>query len=516
MALAEDQAHLPVRYKGLTTVAIMAAMVMQVLDTTIVNVALPHMSASLSASPETISWVLTSYILASAVAIPITGWLADRIGAKKLFVISVATFTIASILCGIAQNITEMVLFRTLQGIGGAFLGPLAQTLMLDINKRSEQAKAMSVYGMGVMIGPIMGPIVGGYLTEWIDWRWCFFVNVPVGILCLAGLIALLPEKELKRRDFDLFGFSMLALGLCGLQLMLDRGQHADWFSSTEIWLEGAVAICGLWVFMVHTATAKKPLFAPDLFADRNFLSASVFMFIIGMVMFAAMALLPSLLEGLFGYSVVDTGEILASRGVGVLLTMAISGKIVSKVDPRFMVAGGFSLSALSLWMMTGWSLEQGFAPFVITGLIQGLGIGLVFVPLQMLAFGTLPPASRTEGAAVLNLTRNIGSSIGIAIVVALMARTSPISHADLAQHVSPNNLPVDPAELSRFGDYGSAILQMTDGLVNRQAAMIAYLDDFYIMTWACVLAIPAAFLLKKPKPRPAGGPSEPAPVMAE
>lgn len=494
--------------------AIMAAMVMQVLDTTIVNVALPHMSASLSATQETISWVLTSYILASAVAIPITGWLADRIGAKRLFIISVTTFTIASILCGFAQNITQMVLFRTLQGVGGAFVGPLAQTLMLDINKPNEQAKAMSLYGMGVMIGPIMGPIVGGYLTEWIDWRWCFFVNVPVGIACVIGLVTLLPEKKMTRREFDLFGFSMLALGLCALQLMLDRGQHADWFSSTEIWIEGAVAVCGLWVFLVHTATAKKPLFAPELFADRNFVSAAVFMFIIGMVMFAAMALLPSLLQGLYGYPVVETGEILASRGVGVLITMAISGKIVGKVDARLMVAGGFALSAWSLWMMTGWSLEQGWTPFVITGLLQGLGIGLVFVPLQVLAFGTLPPSSRTEGAAVLNLARNIGSSIGIAIVIALLARNTQVSHADLAQHIRPNNLSMDPYELSRFGDYGTTALQMVDSLVNQQAAMIAYLDDFWLMTLACAAAIPAAFLLKKPKPRAPG--ESPAPVVTE
>ncbi|MBT2187761.1 DHA2 family efflux MFS transporter permease subunit [Sphingobium nicotianae] len=513
MAASMDQAHLKVSHKGLATTAIMAAMVMQVLDTTITNVALPHMSASLGASPETISWVLTSYILASAVSIPLTGWLADRVGAKKLFIFSVATFTIASIMCALAQNITQMVLFRTLQGIGGAFLGPLAQTLMLDINKPSEQGKAMSVYGMGVMIGPIMGPIVGGYLTEWFDWRWCFLINVPVGIVCLAGLITLLPEKEIKRRSMDLFGFAMLALGLCGLQLMLDRGQNADWFSSKEILVEAALGVTGLWIFAVHTATAKKPLFSPELFADRNFISASVFMFVIGMVMFAAMALLPSLLEGLFGYPVVDTGEILASRGVGVLITMFVSGKLVGKVDPRLMVASGFALSSWSLWMMMGWTLEQSWQPFVLSGLIQGLGIGLVFVPLQVLAFGTLPPTSRTEGAAVLNLTRNIGSSIGIAIVVALLARNTQVSHADLAAHISPNNLPLDPGLLARFGQYGSAAMQIADGMVNQQAAMIAYLDDFYIMTIACALGIPAAFLLRKPKARAGGGP---APVMAE
>lgn len=513
MAPHEDHAHLPVKHKALVTIAIMSAMVMQVLDTTITNVALPHMQASLGATQETISWVLTSYILASAVAIPITGWLADRIGAKRLFVVSVAMFVIASILCGVAQNLTEMVLFRTLQGIGGAFLGPLAQSLMLDINKPSQHGKAMSVYGMGVMIGPIMGPILGGYLTEWFDWRWCFYVNVPVGAVCLLGLLLFLPEKPLARRDFDLFGFSLLAIGLAALQLMLDRGQHADWFSSIEIWIEGAIALCGLWMFTVHLVTARKPLFAPELFADRNFVSAAVFMFIIGMVMFAAMALLPPLLQTLFGYSVVDTGEILASRGIGVLITMAISGRIVDKMDPRLIVAFGFALATVSLWMMTRWSLEQDWVPFVTSGMLQGMGIGFVFVPLQVLAFGTLPPTSRTEGAAVLNLTRNIGSSIGIAIVMALLARNIQVSHADLAQHISPTNLPVDPTQLNRLGQYGGAVLQALDGMVNQQAAMISFLDDFFIMTIACAVAIPACFFLRKPRPRPRGAP---APVMAE
>src|SRR5690606_5837498 len=239
------------------------AMVMQVLDTTITNVSLPHMKSSLGASDETIAWVLTSYILASAIAIPITGRVADRLGPRRRFLASAGLLVLAPMLCGIAQTLPEMVLFRTIQGIGGAFLGPLAQSLMLDINKPSEQARAMSVYGMGVMVGPIMGPIVGGWLTETMDWRWCFYVNVPVGIACLAGLFFLLPEKPLRERDFDIPGFALLAIGLAALQLMLDRGQNQDWFSSTEIWIEAGVALSALWMFGVHLVTARKPLFPP-------------------------------------------------------------------------------------------------------------------------------------------------------------------------------------------------------------------------------------------------------------
>jgi MFS transporter, DHA2 family, multidrug resistance protein len=514
MAPPEDRPQLVVRHKALLTMAIMAAMVMQVLDTTITNVSLPHMRAALGATDETISWVLTSYILASAVAIPITGWLADRIGARRLFLFSVGLFVITSMLCGIAQSLPEMVLFRTLQGIGGAFLAPLAQSLMLDINKPSEQPRAMSVYGMGIMIGPIMGPIIGGWLTESFDWRWCFFVNVPVGAACLLGLILLLPEKPLRTRDFDLFGFALLAIGLAGLQLMLDRGQSQDWFGSREIWIESAVAVCGLWMFGVHLMTARKPLFALDLLRDRNFLTAILFMFVIGMVMLAVLAVLPSLLAGIYGYPVMDSGVLLAARGVGVLLTMAIAGRLMSVIDPRILVGGGLAISGASLVYMTGWSLEQGWQPIVFSGIVQGLGIGFVFVPLQVLAFATLPPSFRTEGAAVLNLSRNVGSSLGIAMVMALLARNSQASHEDLAAHITSTSLPLDPANAPLLGAYGSAMMEALNGEVTRQAAMIAYLDDFYLMAIACFIAVPLALLLRKPAPRPPAGAQ--APVVAD
>jgi len=513
MAPNEDRPHLVAKHKGLLTVAIMAAMVMQVLDTTITNVALPNMQASLGAAQDTISWVLTSYILASAIAIPITGWVADRFGTRRLFLASVGLFVLASMLCGVAQSLEQMVFFRALQGLGGAFLGPLAQSLMLDINKPSEQARAMSVYGMGVMVGPIMGPIVGGWLTENFDWRWCFYVNVPVGAACLLGLIFLLPEKPLREREFDLFGFSLLAMGLAALQLMLDRGQSQDWFNSHEIWIETGLAVIALWMFLVHSMTAKKPLFDPKLITDRNFATGAVFMFIIGMIMLAALAVLPPLLEGVYGYSVTYTGIILASRGVGVLITMSMAGRLMKYIDARIMVASGLAISAGSLFLMTGWAIEMSWEPIVISGLIQGLGIGFVFVPLQVLAFGTLPPHFRTEGAAVLNLTRNIGSSIGIAIVMAMLARNMQVSHADLAQNITPTSLPIDLTKVLALGGYGSAILGAVDGLVNLQATMIAFLDDFKLMGIACIAATPLALFLRKPKPRQAG---EAAPVISE
>jgi MFS transporter, DHA2 family, multidrug resistance protein len=399
-----------------------------------------------------------------------------------------------------------------LQGVGGAFLAPLAQSIMLDINKPSEQPRAMSIYGMGIMIGPILGPIAGGWLTEAMNWRWCFFVNFPVGGLCLLGLALLLPEKPLKRRQFDLLGFLLLACGLAALQLMLDRGQHQDWFASTEIWIEAALALAFLWMFAIHLITSRnKPLFPPEMLADRNFLTCGLFMFIIGMVMLAAMALLPALMQGIYGYPVLDTGWILASRGLGVMITMAMAGKLMSIIDPRLQVAGGFSLTALSLWWMTHWSIDMPWQPLVATGLVQGMGIGFVFVPLQVLAFGTLAPAYRTEGAALLNLTRNLGSSVGIAIVMALLSQNGQVAHADLASNVRLSDLNVDLSQFASFSGLGTAALIMLDGMISREAAMIAFLDDFLLLMCACLVAVPSAFLLRLPKKRPAPGQSSPA-----
>lgn len=495
-----DVPNVVVRYKALLTASVMAAMLMQVLDSTIANVALPHMQASLGATQDSITWVLTSYILASAVAIPLTGWLSDRYGARNLFIISVALFVIASILCGIATSLPEMVGFRLLQGVGGAFLGPLAQTIMLDINKPSDHAKAMSVYGMGVMIGPILGPILGGWLTENYDWRWVFFVNIPIGIACFTGLWFLLPRKAKIPRTFDVVGWGMLALGLAALQLMLDRGPHEDWFTSTEIWIEAGIAITGGWMFVVHMATSRKPLFPMAMMQDRNLLSGTLFMFIMGLVMMAAMALLPPMLQNLFGYPVLDTGVLLSARGIGVLLTMGLAGRITGIVDPRMLVGLGFATMAGSLWLMTGWSLNMDWKPIVFSGFIQGLGLGLVFVPLNVLSFATLPVQYRTDAASLLNLSRNLGASVGIAVVTALLSRNIQVSHADIASTVTPYNLPADPSMVSVLGAEGDTIMSGLDAMVNKQAAMIAYLDDFYFMMFATLAALPLLLLLRKPK----------------
>lgn len=328
---SHDVASLPVENPGLLIVGIMAATLLQVLDTTIANVAIPHMQSALSATPDTITWVLTSYIIASAVAMPITGWLADRIGSRRLFIWSVAGFVVASMLCGMAQSLPQMVIFRALQGVGGAFIAPLSQAAMLDTTRPSKQSQIIALWGLGVMIGPILGPIIGGWITENWNWRWCFYVNVPVGALCLVIMFAQLPSREVVKRRFDLFGFALIALALSALQLLLDRGNHVDWFASHEIWVYAFLTACSVWIAAIHFVTSPQPLFDRSLFANANFVIALIFMLVIGIVMFATMALLPPMLQGLFNYDVLGTGIALMPRGVGVLISMQLSAYAVRK-----------------------------------------------------------------------------------------------------------------------------------------------------------------------------------------
>ncbi|MEH3037242.1 MAG: DHA2 family efflux MFS transporter permease subunit [Sphingomonas adhaesiva] len=490
---------LPVEHRGILTIGVMGAMVMQILDTTIANVALPHMQTSLGATVDTVTWVLTSYIVATAIALPATGWLSDRIGSRNLFLVSVGVFVIASMLCGVANSLPLMVAFRIVQGVAAAFINPLSQTAMLDINPPERAAKAMSVWGMGVMVGPIMGPVIGGFLTENYNWRWVFYVNVPVGLLTLAILWWQLPSRPRARRTFDYLGFIYVGLAVAAFQLMLDRGQTEDWFSSWEIVAEGLIAIAALWMAVIHLATARKPLFDRELFRNRNLVMGMLFMVVIGISTMAPMALLPPMLQQLFGYPVIDTGMMMAPRGVGVLATMWIAGQLMGKVDTRIVIVVGLILFAGSLRMMAGYSLEMDYWPVVTAGFIQGLGMGFVFMPLNALAFATLDNRYRTDGASILNLMRSIGQSAGISMVTVMLARNIQTSHADLGAHVTDQTLPAADL-LARVPALGQTAAAFADAMVNREAAMIAYVDDFYLMAWISIAVVPLVFLLRKPK----------------
>ena len=504
-----DQAAYPVKNKALLTFAVMSATIIQILDSTIANVAIPHMQSSLGATMDTITWVLTSYIVASAVAMPITGWLADRIGSRNLFLGAVAGFILASMLCGIATSLTEMVAFRILQGVCAAFIGPLPQTIMLDINKPSEAPRAMSIWGMSIMVAPILGPMIGGWLTENYNWRWVFYINLPIGILTLVILWWLLPSRPINRRELDRFGFAMLAIGLATLQLLADRGQQEDWLQSWEIIIELLVVVAALWIFAVHQMTTRRPMFERLLVADRNFFISLNMMLVVGMMTYGIFALLPPMMQNLYGYTVYDTGMPLAPRGVGIILAMFIAAKLASKVDPRILIFCGFLMTAASMWVMTSWSLDMAWNKIVYTGLFQGFGMGFVFIPLNAVAFSTLPMRFRTDGSSLLYLFRNLGGSFGISLMTTMLARNMQTSHEDLASHVTASSMSVvDPSTADRLGSIGEAAMQMVNLEINRQAAMIAYLDDFKLMMIMLIIVSPLVFFLKPGKAAPGQQPA--------
>jgi DHA2 family multidrug resistance protein len=507
MAALAPPAAPPVN-RAMVTVSIMLATVMQVLDTTIANVALPNMQGSLGATQDQITWVLTSYIVAAAIMTPMTGWLSDRFGRREVFLASVAGFTAASMLCGLAQNLEMMVGFRILQGVFGAALVPLSQSVLLDINPKEKHGQAMAIWGAGIMVGPIVGPVLGGWLTEAFGWRWVFFVNLPVGMLALAGMLAFLPRTGRSQRGFDFFGFAMLSLAIGALQMMLDRGEQVDWFASWETWIELGLALSGLWAFAIHTATAEKPFLDLKMFADRNLITALVLIFMIGMILLSGLALLPPMLQHIFGYPVVTTGLVLAPRGVGTMISMIIVGRLVQRVDARILIFVGLSLTAFSLYEMTAFNPLMGSWPIIFSGVVQGLGLGLVFVPLSTLAFATLEPRFRTDAASLFSLLRNIGSSVGISIVAAMLSRNVEINRTELISGLTPFNPNLDG--LSRLVGGGNRALAALDGEVTRQALMIGYIDDFKLMMIVTLAVIPLLVLLRKP-----GRQAGPAPAAA-
>lgn len=485
-----------VPHKGLITLSIMLATIMQVLDTTIANVALPTMTGDLGASQDTITWVLTSYIVASAIMTPATGWISDRIGKREFFLFSIAGFVATSVACGLAWNLNTMVLFRLLQGLFGAAIVPLSQTFLLDINSREKAGQAMAMWGAGIMVGPIIGPTLGGWLTESFNWRWVFFVNLPVGIIAFLGCAAYLPRSERRPRRFDFFGFAMLSVGIGALQLMLDRGGELDWFAAPEIWIYLFLTLTGFWVFVLHILGAERPFLEPKMFMDRNFAAGLVFIFVVGIILLASLALLPPMLARIFGYPTITTGLVMGPRGVGTMASMIIVGRLVRRVDPRFLVSLGLILTAASLYFMTGFSPQMGSGPVIWTGVLQGMGLGLVFVPLSTIAFSTIDPIYRADATSLFSLVRNIGSSIGISIVTVMLTHNLQINHAELAAGISPFN----PNITSLLPSVNPTSLQILDGLVNQQALMISYLDDFKLMMIITLCALPLAWILKKPE----------------
>ncbi|MGX1307205.1 DHA2 family multidrug resistance protein [Amorphus suaedae] len=488
--------------RGLTTASIMLATIMQALDTTIANVALPHMQGSMSATQDQISWVLTSYIVAAAIMTPPTGFLAARFGRKKLFMVAVAGFTFSSILCGAATSLPEMVLFRLMQGAFGAGLVPLSQAVLLDTYPKEQHGSAMAIWGMGVMLGPILGPTLGGYLTEYYNWRWVFYINVPVGIFAFLGIMSFVTETDKKAGlPFDWFGFALLSLSIGALQMMLDRGESQDWFSSTEVLIE--TVLCGVtfYMFLVHMFTAKRPFLEPGLFTDRNFAVGLCFIFVIGVVLLATLALLPPFLQQLMGYPVMTAGLLLAPRGVGSMVAMMVVGRLIGRVDVRFLILFGLVMTALSLHQMAGFTTEVSQQTLVVTGIVQGVGLGFIFVPLSTITFATLDPKYRNEGTAMFSLMRNIGSSIGISVMTTMLTQNTQVMHESLSGALTPFRMALQSPWLPGAWSVDStAGLSALNNVVTVQATTVAYLDDFTAMMWIVIAVVPLLLLMRGPK----------------
>jgi DHA2 family multidrug resistance protein len=479
----------------------MIATLMQALDNTIANVALPHMQGTLGASRDQITWVLTSYVIAAAILTAPVGWFAARFGRKEFFLVSLIGFTITSMLCGLAQNLTEEVLFRFLQGCFGAALVPLSQAIMLDIYPLEQRGTAMAIWATGVMIGPILGPTLGGWLTDTYNWRWVFFINVPFGILAVAGLMLFLREKRADvNLRFDWLGFLALSLGLGAIQLMLDRGSSKDWFSSTEIIVETVLGCLGFYIFLVHMFTAEKPFIPPRIFKDVGFLSGFATMFVVGIVLLASSALLPPYLQNLGNYSVTDVGFMMAPRGIGAMLVMVIAGRLTRVVDPRLLMGVGVVLIAGAMWDMTQWTPDINVWRLSIVTMIQGAGISFVFIPLQVVGFATLDPALRTDAAALYSLSRNIGSALGVSATSSLLASNVQALHAQYAATVTPFNRALQYGAQGLFLNpttpFGAAGI---DAQLQYRSLVDAYANDFLLMFWICLPLLPLLFFMRKP-----------------
>jgi DHA2 family multidrug resistance protein len=487
--------------RGVITLSVMLATIMQALDSTIANVALPHIQSSMAATQDEAAWVLTSYIVAAAVMFPLTGWLANAYGRRKVFLVSIVIFVAASALCGAAASLDQLVAFRLLQGIGGAALVPLSQAILFEINRPEDYGRAMSLWGVGATLAPVLGPALGGWLTDNYSWRWVFYINLPVGLLAFLGLFLSLPKSRAQgAANFDFFGFASLSLGVASLQLMLDRGQTLDWFSSPEIVTEAVAAALGFYVFIIHTLSSAKPFVSPALFRDRNYAAANVFLFLIGIVLFATLALLPPLLQTKMNYPVVTAGLVIAPRGLGTIAGMFLVGRLVPRYDARIIMAVGLVFTAYSLWQMTQYSLLMDWRPVVVAGVFQGLGIGAVNVCLSTVAFVTLPARLRNEGTAISNLIRSIGASVGISVMIFLLTRNIQRLHASLGEHLTPYAVSGNMA-MTGSDIHSAKGLALLNQLVTDQGTMVAYIDDFRLMMVLTLLTIPFLFLLRRARP---------------
>jgi DHA2 family multidrug resistance protein len=416
-------------------------------------------------------------------------------------------------LCGMAQSLDQIVLFRVLQGLFGAALVPLSQTVLFNINSKERQGSAMALWGVAVMAGPVLGPVLGGWLTEAYSWRYVFYINLPIGALAFFGMTTFLKETpRTATTKLDWFGFATLSLAIGAMQVALDRGEEKDWFGSGEIIIEAVIAASALYLFLVHTFTARDPFVRPSLFRDRNFTAGMIFVAIVGLTYYASLALQPPYLQDLMNYPIVTAGVVLGPRGVGTMAAMMVVGKLIGPVDTRVLLGTGLGLTAWSFYAMTGWTPDVSQTTIILVGVIQGIGLGFLFVPLSTVTLSTLSNEQRAEGAGLYSLSRNIGSSIGISVVNSLLTQNTQVNHADIVQHVTAvNPFFADPA-IARFWDpFTAAGRAALDAMITQQAQVIAYIDDYKLLMVATLLVLPLLIVFRR---TPASGGKDHTPVL--
>jgi DHA2 family multidrug resistance protein len=499
--------------------SVMLATFMEVLDTSVANVALPHISGNLSATNEEATWVLTSYLVSNAIILPATNWLSRYFGRKRFLIVCIIIFTAASALCGAATSLGMLIFARIMQGAGGGALQPIAQSVLLESFPPEKRGQAMAVYGLGIVVAPIIGPTLGGWITDNYSWRWIFYINVPVGALAIFMANAFVEDPPYLRNQrpgrIDYVGFGLMALGLATLQIVLDLGQQEDWFESDFILRASIIGVAALVAFVIWELRSDEPIVNLRVLKNRNFAVGVLLITVMGVVLYGSIALLPLFLQTLMGYPATASGMAVSPRGFGSILSMIIVGRLVGRVDGRWLIMFGFAVLAYSTWMLAGLNLDIAMSNVVWPNIVSGCAMGFIFVPLTTMAMGTLPNEQVGNASGVYNLMRNTGGSIGIAAMTTMLARGAQTHQANIAAHMTA----YDPAFQQRLQQIASALslrgggtgatqqaLASVYGVVLRQSMLMSFIDNFRLLAFMCLLCVPAALLFKRVRAR--GGPS--------
>jgi DHA2 family multidrug resistance protein len=497
----------------IVAVSVMFATFLEVLDTTIVNVSLPHIAGSLSASPEEATWALTSYLVANAIVLPLTGWLSGFFGRKRLLTIAVAGFTTTSFLCGLAPSLPFLVVFRLLQGLTGGVLQPMSQAIMLEAFPPEKRGKAMAFWALGIVVAPILGPVLGGWLTDNYSWRWVFYVNIPIGVISIFMTRAFIfdpPYLKATKRRVDAIGIGLLAIGIGCLQFLLDKGQQEDWFDSNLIRALAFASVSALVLFVVHALRADEPVLDLRVLKDRTYSTGVFLMTVLGFVLFGSLVMLPLFLQTVLGYPAMQAGIAMAPRGIGSFLAMPVIGILMGKLDPRKMVAAGLSVAGITLYALSLINLNAGYWDIFWPQLIQGTSMGLLFIPLSTLSMASISREKMGNATSLFNLMRNLGGGLGIAFVATSVSRSTTTHSALLSEHINAYSPQAQTAIngarsmfMARGSDWATATTQaygVLFGMIQRQSAMIAFIDIIRLLAFIFIAAIPLVFIMKRPK----------------